>query len=128
MQKRKINENYSDLRHVTIAQKLGIREYVHISTILLLLFGSTSTVSYRQNPYLKQHPDFEPRPFNTAVAHAIWKHFNVFHKKSQHARFDSPGRFRVRKLPRVPCKQRVSTWTHARYSLVEKYPFAEPTW
>ena len=27
-------------------------------------------------------------------------------------------------LPRVPCKQRLPTWTHARYSLVEKGPVA----
>jgi len=34
----------------------------------------------------------------------------------------------VETLSRVPCKQRLSTWTHARYALVEKCPVAEPTW
>ena len=30
-------------------------------------------------------------------------------------------------LSRLSCKQRLSTWTQARYSLVEKCPVAEPT-
>ena len=31
-------------------------------------------------------------------------------------------------LSRVPCKQRLYTWTHGCYSLVEKGPVAQPVW
>ena len=95
---------------------LSLQRNITISIIIFIVISNNISVQFVEIKCAED--DHTLQTVNTEFGEKTTSRFSYLPVQCKHKQNH------METLSRVPCKQRLPTWTHARYSLVEKGPVA----